>query len=306
MDKFLVENIDSVPFEELLCAADKARREGTGRKLELCGIVNAKCGACGEDCKFCVQSAHYFSDIERYPLKSRKEIVSAAFEAKANGAVRFGIVTSGNRLSREEIKVVAGAVRDVREKAGVTPCASLGAIDKESFSILKDAGLTRYHHNIETSERFYPSIVSTHEYAERINTVETARKMELEVCSGGIIGLGETWQDRRDMAALLRELEVDSVPLNFLIPMKGTPLENTKLISAFDAARTIALFRLMLKDKAIKVAAGRERVLGDDQGLMYKAGANGMMVGGYLTMAGRPVEDDKVLIEEVQRSWNEE
>ena len=306
MDLSEASRIVDMPLEEVLSLASKVRRNKVGSELEICGVINAKSGSCSEDCKFCAQSAHYCTDIEEYPLKNSDEIIKKANEAKANGADRFGIVTSGNKLNSEEIKLVADAIRRIKEEVGITPCASLGALDAETFQTLKGAGLSRYHHNIETSERYYKSIVTTHDYSERVNTVKNAKAAGLEVCSGGILGMGETWEDRIEMAFLLKDLEVDSVPLNFLVPIKGTPMEDTKRIMPLDAVRAIALFRLILEDKTIKVVAGRESVLKDFQGMMYMAGANGMMVGGYLTIAGRSVEEDKVLISEITRLWNEE
>jgi len=303
MDREEVKKLLSMPLEELMALADRVRKEGVGARLDTCGVINAKSGRCGEDCRFCAQSAHHSADITTYDLKDPDEIVAAAMEAGKSGAARFGIVTSGNRLTREEINLVADAVSRIKE-AGIIPCASLGALDEEAFTILRDAGLSRYHHNIETSERFYPSIVTTHGYGERISTIKEAKRAGLEVCSGGIIGLGENWEDRLDMAFLLKELEVDSVPLNFLVPIEGTPLEGAEQVSSRDALRTIALFRVIMEDADVRVAAGRESVLKDLQGMMYMAGANGMMVGGYLTIAGRSVEDDRALVEEVRKLWN--
>lgn len=299
------ERLLSVPLDELLPIANSQRKSGVGNQIEICGVINAKSGTCGEDCKFCAQSSHYCTSIEEYPLKTKKEIIQAAKEAKRNGAERFGVVTSGNRLTLEEVKVIADAIMDFPE-IGILPCASLGALTEEAFSLLKEAGLTRYHHNIETSENFYKSIVSTHDYSERINTIKNAKKAGLEVCSGGILGMGESWQDRIDMALLLKELEVDSVPMNFLVPIKGTPLEDAPRIAPLDAIRAIAIFRIILQDVVIKIVAGRETVLKDFQEMMYSAGANGMMVGGYLTIAGRSVEEDQALIEEIKKLWNEE
>ena len=253
----------SLPLEELMRRADKARREFIGPRIEVCGVINAKSGSCSEDCKFCAQSAHYATHIPEYSLKSKDEMFSAAVEAKNNGAEKFGIVTSGNKLTRDEINLIAEAIKEVSEKVKITPCASLGALDEESFKALKGSGLKRYHHNIETSERFYTTIVSTHDYSERVNTIRAAKKAGLEVCSGGILGLGEEWQDRVSMALLLKELKVDSVPLNFLVPIKGTPLENTDVISPQDALKAIAIFRIILPDVDIKIVAGREIVLKD-------------------------------------------
>jgi biotin synthase len=301
-----VDDILSLPLDEFLSIADKVRAGNAGSEIELCGIINAKSGRCSEDCKFCAQSAHHTADIPEYSLKEKGDIIRAAREARDNGARKFGIVTSGNKLTPDEVKVIAEAVREISEELDIEPCASLGALSEDSFAVLKEAGLTRYHHNIETSERFYPHIVSTHDYSERIDTIKTAKKMGFEVCSGGIIGLGESWQDRASMALLLKELDVDSVPLNFLVPIEGTPLENAKQISPMDAIRTIALFRIILKDKTIKVAAGRESVLKDHQELIFKAGANGMMIGGYLTIAGRSVDEDLELVQKTKKAWNVE
>jgi biotin synthase len=292
-----------MPFDELIYAANKARHINIGHDIELCGIVNAKSGKCGEDCKFCAQSVHYSTEIAEYPLKKIEEIVTAAGEAQENGAEKFGIVTSGNTLNLDEVKTVAEAVREISDNFDIKPCASLGALNIEGLALLKDAGLVRYHHNVETSENFYPHIVTTHSYGERLRTIRLAKGLDLEVCSGGIIGLGEDWEDRINMALLLQELEVDSVPLNFLVPVKGTPLGGAEIISPIDAIKTIALFRIILPDRTIKVAAGRESVLKDYQAMMYMAGANGMMIGGYLTVSGRPVDEDLALVSEIRKTW---
>lgn len=289
-----------------MAVASEARRRGVGSRIEVCGIVNAKSGKCGEDCRFCAQSAHHSTEIFEYPLKSAQEIVTAAKAAKENGASRFGIVTSGNRLNDKEVGVIAEAVKLISRDVGIGACASLGALDEKALKELKDSGLTRYHHNLETSRTFYPRIVSTHTYDERVNTVVAAKKAGLEVCSGGIIGLGETWQDRLEMALTLKELDVNAVPLNILVPIKGTPLGNVEPLSAAEALRAIALFRLILSDKDIKVIAGRETVLKDSHFLMYMAGANGMMVGGYLTVGGRGVDEDKLLLKEIRELWKKE
>ncbi len=169
--------------------------------------------------------------------------------------------------------------------------------------MLKDAGLSRYHHNIETSENFYPQVVSTHSFQERINTIRLAKEVGLEVCSGGIIGMGETWPDRIDMAYTLKKLNVDSVPLNFLVPIVGTGFESLEPISAEAALRTVAIFRIILKDKVIKIAAGRESILKNHQAQGFRAGANGMLIGGYLTIKGKSIEEDYRLIKEIESLW---
>jgi biotin synthase len=304
MEKSEMKKLIDLPFLELLSIADGVRREGVGTDIELCGIVNAKSGKCTEDCKFCAQSGHYSTKIKEYPLISIKNIIIEAKQAELNGARQFGIVTSGNRLNKDEIGILGEAIRTIKNETGLSVCASLGAIDENAFEHLKESGLTRYHHNIETSEHFYSRIVSTHEYSERTTTIKLAKQKGLEVCSGGIIGLGESWDDRIAMAILLNELEVDAIPLNVLMPLKGTPLEKMEPISPFDVIRTIALFRIANKNRTIKVAAGRESVLKDYGALIYMAGANGMMIGGYLTVGGRPVTEDQVLVREVEALWN--
>ncbi len=293
------------PLEKLVFRANKVREDYVGTKLELCSILNARAGLCSEDCKFCAQSARHCTDILTYPLKGKERIVEAARNAKAIGAEKFGIVTSGNRLTNKEVNVVAQAISEIKDKVGIAICGSLGAMEKSQLRFLKEAGLSRYHHNIETSRRFYPEIVSTHSFDERISTINSAKEVGLEVCSGGIIGMGETWQDRIDMAYTLKELDVDSIPINILIPIKGTPLESMELISFEDAIRTICIFRIILKDKIIKIAAGRETTLKDSQVTGFMAGANGMLIGGYLTVKGANLEADYTLVKEIKKVWTE-
>jgi len=299
-----IKSLLNLPLPELLSLANKTRKDYFGSKLELCSIINAKSGYCNQDCKFCAQSIHHSADIATYPLKGKEEILKAAKKAKGIGAEKFGIVTSGNCLAPGELEEIISAISQIRKEVGIVVCASLGALKEDELKKLKEAGLTRYHHNIETSERFYKQIVSTHDFGQRVDTVRAAKAVGLEVCSGGIIGIGETWQDRIDMAYVLGELDVDSVPINILVPIKGTRLENLKPISCNDVIRTLCIFRVILKDKLIKIAAGRESALGDFQGLGFMAGANGMLIGGYLTVKGRELEADYKLIEEVKKLWD--
>ena len=238
--------------------------------------------------------------------KTVEELVKAARKAEINGAERFGIVTSGNSLDSEELNTICETVREISTTGKIKPCASLGALSQESLEALRDSGLTRYHHNIETSENYYPSIVSTHTFDQRVRTVRAAKNAGLEVCSGGIIGMGETWGDRMEMAILLRELDVDSVPLNFLVPVKGTPLAGADGVTTEEALRTIAMFRSVLPGVPIKIVADRESLFSGNELSMYMAGANGMMVGDYLTVAGRSIDEDKDLIREVMGLWKGE
>lgn len=293
------------PLRELIFLANKVRKNYSVSSLELCNIINAKSGSCSQDCKFCAQSSQNSAKVITYTLKSKKEIVTAAGRAKKIGAEKFGIVTSGNSLSSKELDILISAVSEIKNKITITVCASLGALAKNQLEKLKEAGLSRYHHNIETSQNFYPQIVSTHSFKERVNTIKAAKEVGLEVCSGGIIGMGEGWQDRIDMALFLRDLDVDSVPINFLVPIKGTPLEANKPVSRKDALRTICIFRIILKNKIIKIAAGREMVLKGFQTRGFMAGANGMLIGGYLTIKGRKLQEDYQLIKKIEKAWKE-
>ena len=293
------------PLLELVSFANRIRKEAGQSGFELCNIINAKSGLCTEDCKFCAQSARYHTDISTYPLKNKNEIIEAAQQAKQIGAKKFGIVTSGNRLNDKELDIIVQTISQIKNTVGIDVCGSLGALKKSELTKLKEAGLCRYHHNIETSENFYPQIVSTHSFEQKVNTIKAAKEVGLEVCSGGIIGMGESWQDRIDMALLLKQLNVDSVPVNLLVPVKGTPFESLEPISCLDAVRTICIFRIILKDKIIKIAAGRESILKDFQSLGFMAGANGMLIGGYLTVKGRGLDEDRKLVKEIEKLWNE-
>ncbi len=292
-------------LDELLAQANTVRKAHIGNDLQLCSIVNARSGLCGEDCKFCAQASAHRTDVQVYALKPKEEIVAAAREAAKIGAKRFGIVTSGNRLSSQEIETVVAATFEIARDLDLGVCGSLGALDRSQLEQLKQAGMTRYHHNIETSERFYPQIVTTHTYQQRIDTIRSAKEVGFSVCSGGIIGMGETWEDRVDMAITLKELDVDSIPINILVPVAGTPMESVSRLSAEDAIRTICLFRIIIKDKIIKIAAGRESCLGDQQIRGFQAGANGMIIGGYLTTPGDEIEKDNRLIHAIRQLWNE-
>lgn len=288
----------SLPLDELIFLANSERKKHN-LSLDICSIKNAKSGGCKEDCKFCAQSSHYKTDILRYPLKSLEEILEKAMFAKTLGAKRFGIATSGAKPTKKELSIIAKAIKKIKE-LGILPCASLGRLEKDELLMLKDAGLSRYHHNIETSESFFKNIATTYPFWEKIRTIKYAKEASLEVCSGGIIGLGESWADRLEMANLLKSLDVSSAPINVLLPIKNTPFEKAPPISPMDVIKTIAIFRIILKDKTIKIAAGREN-LGSFESLAFLAGANGMIIGGYLTIKGRPVGEDQRFIEEIQR-----
>ena len=281
----------------LLAHANMLRNHFKGNRIDLCAVVNAKSGRCTEDCIFCAQSARHKTDIKTYPLMNTSEVIRVSRLAGGHGAHRLGIVTSGKGIhNKEELERICEFVKEISKSSNLTPCASLGVLSDEQLSRLSDAGLKRYHHNLETAESHFPKICSTHTYDERVQTVLRVKKKGFEVCSGGIFGLGETPGQRVELSFTLKNLEVDSVPLNFLNPVKGTPAEKQPLLPPLEILKIIALFRFVLPKKDIRVCGGREIGLRTLQPLMYLAGANGTMVGNYLTTSGR---NSKVDLQEI-------
>jgi biotin synthase len=272
----------------LMAQANKIRNYFRGPRIQLCAIVNAKSGRCSENCIFCAQSAHYKTEIESYPLLNRDKILVSAKTAQQNGASHFSIVTSGKGVvGASELKKICSSIHAISQNLGVIPCASLGILSRDQLLLLCEAGLKRYHHNLETAPSHYSTICTTHPFAERLQTVRMAQKAGLEICAGGIFGLGETSVQRAELAFTLRDLEVDSVPLNFLHPIPGTPAENFPLLAPLEILKTIALFRFIMPRKEIRICGGRETGLRTLQPFMYVAGADGTMIGNYLTTSGR-------------------
>jgi biotin synthase len=275
-----------VPYR-VLAAASEIREHFKGKEIILCGITNAKSGRCSEDCKFCAQSSHYATDVPSYPLKPAKDIIAEAAQAKKDGAEFFGIVTSGKRVKAQKewteiFKAIAGM-----NKIGIRPCASLGIIDDQRALELKAAGLFRYHHNLETARSYFKNICTTHDYEENVETIRAAKAAGLSVCAGALIGMGEGVTHRIELATTLRQLDVDSIPINILNPIKGTPLDHLKLLPPMEILMTIAVFRFMLPDKDIKLCGGKEKNLRQLLPLGIIAGANSLMTGNYLTTTGR-------------------
>ncbi|MBI5561319.1 MAG: biotin synthase BioB [Deltaproteobacteria bacterium] len=285
---------------DILSVTDRVRRHHRGMEVNLCSIVNAKSGLCREDCSFCAQSAQYSTGAPAYPMDSAAALIGAAENAALNGAREFSIVTSGTRVEKEgDVAVLEAALAAMKERVGVERCASLGILRRGVLMRLKDAGLQSYHHNLETSRSFFPNICTTHAYGEDVEAVRTAKSLGLFVCSGGIFGLGETWDDRIELASTLDGLGVDSVPVNFLNPRPGTPLEHGSNLTPVECLKIIALLRLMLPAKDIVVCGGRGVNLRDLQPLIFAAGANGMMIGNYLTTPGRDAKDDLQMIKDL-------
>ncbi|MDA8432227.1 MAG: biotin synthase BioB [Nitrospiraceae bacterium] len=292
------QRIVSVPTADifsLFLSASRIRARFRGDSVDICAIVNAKSGACPEDCAYCAQSSKSRSGAPVYPLLDRQAILEKAAEARAGGAKRFCIVTSGRKTSAGEIDKIAAVIPEVRG-LGLLPCATLGLLEKEELLSLKDAGLERFHHNLETSERFFPKICSTHTFREKLKTIEAVRSCGLSLCSGGIFGLGETWRDRIDLASELRDIGPDSVPVNFLIPVSGTRLGSLAALEPFEALRIISLMRFMMPEKEIRVCGGRVQTLGEFHSFIFAAGADGLLSGNYLTTTGRSFRNDLELV----------
>ncbi|MDD5771965.1 MAG: biotin synthase BioB [bacterium] len=295
----IVSLIQKSPFE-IHHLANKIREKYFSDKINLCGIANIKSGNCSEDCKYCAQSGHNSANVKTYPLVEENEMLEGARRIKGLKASRYGLITSGCSIEKKsDLLRIISAVKRISNEIDIKPCASLGELTDETCKMLKDAGITRYHHNLETSERFFKEICTTHTWADRVKTVKIVKKYGLQACSGGIFGMGETWDDRLDLAFSLRELEVDSIPLNFLNPIPGTPLEKQPPLEPMEILNIISIFRIILPSRDIKVCGGREKNLRQLQSWIFYAGASGMMIGNYLTTAGRPHELDWEMIEDL-------
>lgn len=284
------------PFQELRQAADQLRAHFCGNRFDMCTIINGKCGKCSEDCKYCAQSMHYHTSLkDSYPLLSTEELLAGAKQNEDQGVLRYSIVTSGRRLSDKEVDRVCESIRQIRKETEIEVCVSFGLLGETQFKKLKDAGASRVHCNLESSRRYFARVCTTHTYDEKIETLKAAQRAGLSVCSGGIIGLGETMEDRIDMALTARELGVKSVPVNLLNPIPGTPYENNRVLSNDELCRVVAIFRFLIPDGDIRLAGGRELI--EDKGKQcFASGANAAISGDMLTTAGITVETDMKLL----------
>jgi biotin synthase len=284
----------------LFAIANKVKEKYWGNEVDVCSIINAKSGGCSEDCKFCAQSAHYSSSSLRYPLLEIEKIVESASRAQKWGSSHFCIVTSGNELSDSEFQKVLLAIKEIKKRLPIKVDCSLGSLSLEEARLLKEAGVSRYNHNVETTRDYFSSICTTHSYASRVETINNLKKVGISVCCGGIIGLGETLHQRLKFAFELKELNGMCVPINILSPRPKTPLENSPPLPPLEIVKTIAIFRLILPDKIIKIAGGRERNLRSLQALALLAGANGFILGDYLTTQGQPPEQDLEMVRDLE------
>lgn len=288
-------------LKELCEGADLIREHFIGDKVDLCSIINGRSGRCPEDCKYCAQSAHNQTDCEVYDFLPEEQIVEMCKLNESEGVDRFSIVTAGRALTGEEFDKAIHAFETMHRECKIDLCASMGFLDEEQLHRLHEAGVTSYHHNIETSRRNFPNICTTHTYEQKVETLKKVKAEGMCACSGGIIGMGETWEDRLDIAVSLAELGIDSIPINALMPIKGTPLEDLPQLTEDEILRTIAFFRYINPAANIRLAAGRALLTGDGE-LAFQSGASATITGNMLTTAAcATIRSDRQMLESLHR-----
>ena len=286
------------PLDELTESANEIRKYFCGNKFDICTIINAKSGKCSEDCKYCAQSAFYNTNIDEYPILEKEKILKDAKNNDENGILRYSLVTSGRCLTDSEIENVCDIVREIKNNTNIQVCVSLGLLKEEQFKKLKEAGVSRIHNNIETSRQYFNSVCTTHTFDDKLETIKAAQRAGLTVCSGGIMGIRESISDRIHMAFTLRDIGINSVPINMLNPIPGTPYENLKPLTINDMKRIVAVYRFILPKASIRLAGGRG--LMEDSGKeCFTSGANAAISGNMLTTSGITIETDLKLLEEL-------
>jgi len=291
---------DYLPW--LMAGADRIRKTFRGNDIEVCAISNVRSGNCSENCSFCSQSGHYQTNAPVYNYISSEQLSEQAQRARQWGASDFGVVSKGWGVrSQKERAQLREYFQTLNETSDIGRCASLGVLDNDTAHELKAMGMENYHHNLECAPSFFDNVCSTHTYQENIDTINAAREAGLRVCSGGILGMGESLDQRIELAETLRELNVESVPLNFLSPQQGTPMGEVQPMQPMEILQSIAVFRYMLPQTEIRIAGGRQ-FLGDMQAMIFMAGASGVMIGDYLTTKGRGVEDDIKMLKDLKLS----
>ena len=288
----------TTPLEKLQEGARLIQKHFCGNHVDLCTIINGKSGRCGEDCKYCAQSARHHTGVEEYDFLSAEKILAVALANEKAGVNRFSIVTSGRALSEKDFEKAVETYKILRDNLKIDLCASHGILDAEQLKRLRATGVTSYHHNLETSRRFFSHICTTHTYDDRIKTIKLAQAAGFCVCSGGIIGMGENWQDRIDLAFELADLGIKSIPVNVLMAIKGTALENLKPLPTEDILRTIAIFRYINPTANIRLAAGR-KFLPDCGASALLHGASASITGNMLTTSSNNIEDDMKLLRDL-------
>lgn len=286
-----IELCKNIPLSELCSMADKVRVHFLGRKVDTCSIMNARSGRCSENCKWCAQSAHHNTGCEISDYVTVEDALGHAKYSKSKGIRRFSLVTSGRSVSDSDIKKLADAFREMSKLGGIALCGSFGLLNESQFRILKDAGMSRFHCNLETAPSKFPELCTTHTIDDKIQSIKAARRAGLSICSGGIIGMGETLEQRVELAATLRDLEVDSIPMNILQPIKGTPLENQPPLSQDEILRAFAIFRLLNPRAHIRFAGGRAAIR-ERQETALKSGISAILMGDMLTTVGSAIDDD--------------
>ncbi|XOF34177.1 MAG: biotin synthase BioB [Candidatus Electrothrix sp. YB6] len=282
----------------LWAAADAVRRDFTGDQFHLCSIINARSGNCSENCRFCAQSARYQTGAPAYALIDDKEAMTIALDNDAHSVHRLSLVTSGHSVDAESLDQLIGLYAQIRKQTDMGFCASMGFLDQERAERLRAAGVSRYHCNLETNKQRFAEVCTTHTWQEKVDTLQIAAETGMSVCSGGIIGMGETMNDRIELALELRQLGVKSIPINILTPISGTPFAELEPLPVQEVLTTIALFRFIKPDAVIRIAGGRQQ-LGADQYCCFAAGANGAIVGNYLTTTGSSVAEDLAALREM-------
>lgn len=297
---------DSDEVYDLFYAAHKVRRHFHGNRVTFCSILPGKFGNCSEDCKFCAQSAHFDTGIEPYAMLEAETVAAACEDARNRGASAFGLVNSGRGPNRKEWPRIMDAIHKMNEVEDICHCATLGRLTEEQALDLKAAGIRRINHNLETSAEFYPQIVTTHTWQERVETVKMAQKVGLETCCGCIFGMGESIDDRVSLAFSLKELNPNVTPINFLYPIPGTPLADIPPLRPLEILKIVAVMRLALPKVDLKVGGGREKNLRDVQSWIFYVGATSALIGNYLATYGRQNEEDLQMIEDLELSWQDD
>ncbi len=296
MNKEELLNLYNSDLKELLNISAKFM----SNKIELCSLVNARNGKCSQDCKYCAQSAHYRTDIEDYPLIKKEEVIKAAKEAKSNGVIRFAVVTSGKSPDEENFDKILEFIDELNKIDGIRSCASIGILNEEQAKLLAEHGLKRFHHNINTAESYYKDICTTHSWQDRYNTCKLVKKYGMELCCGVILGMGETVEQRVEMALELTDIQPDSIPINILMPIKKTPFENyINKIDEENILRTLAIFKIANPKSVLRFCGGRMRLSEENQELALKTCVEGILTGNYLTTTGKTPEQDLETIEKL-------